>query len=102
MGATQILLAKFSPKVVKDLLLARGEVGPQEALASGTVDLLVPRDQVLGRAVEWAQELASIGEKREAYALLKRQMYAEEIDLCAKAAWTHDEIVCISNVKPKL
>lgn len=98
----RLLLAKFSPKVVKDMLLARRILGPQEALATATVDLLAPKDQVLTKAIDWAQELASLGEKREAYGLLKRQMYGEVIELCAKTAWKYEEMVCLTKVKPKL
>jgi enoyl-CoA hydratase/carnithine racemase len=101
-GATRVLVAKLSPKIVKDMLLTGRNIGPQEALASQTVDMLAPQDQVLTKAVEWAQSLSSLGEKREAYGLLKRQMYGGEAALCAKAAWEYEEMVCSTKFTSKL
>ena len=101
-GATRVLVAKLSPKIVKDMLLTGREVGPQEALATQVVDVLAPKEEVLAKAMEWAQSLASLGEKREAYGLLKRQMYGTEAALCAKAAWEYDEMVCSTKLASKL
>ena len=101
-GATRTLVAKLSPKIVKDMLLTGRDVGPQEALATQVVDRLAPKEQVLTKAVEWAQSLASLGEKREAYGLLKRQMYGEVAALCAKAAWEYEEMVCSTKFISKL
>ena len=101
-GTARVLVAKLSPKIVKDMLLTGREVGPQEALATQVVDMLAPKEEVLAKTVEWAQSLASLGEKREAYGLLKRQMYGTVAALCAQAAWEYDEIICSSKFISKL
>jgi enoyl-CoA hydratase/carnithine racemase len=101
-SGTRVLLAKLSPNTVKDMMLTGRDIGPQEALATQTVDILAPQDQVLTKAVEWAQSLSSLGEKREAYGLLKRQMYGKEAALCAKAAWEYEEMVCSTKFTSKL
>jgi len=101
-AGVRVLQAKLSPKALKDLLLTGRDVGPQEALATQTVDVLAPKEEVLAKTVEWAQSLASLGEKREAYGLLKRQMYGEVAATCAQAAWEYEEIVCSSKFISKL
>lgn len=101
-AGARVLMAKLSPKGVKDMLLTGRDVGPQEARTMQIVDMLFPREQVLSKAVEWAQSLAHLGEKREAYGLLKRQMYGEVAAVCAQAAWEYEEIVCSSKFISKL
>ena len=92
-AAVKLLRAKLPSGILRDMLLTGREVGPQEALARHVVDVLAAKERVLPTAVELARGVASLGEKREAYALLKGQMYGEVIEMCGKAAWEQEEIV---------
>lgn len=100
--AVKLLQVKLSPAILRNMLLTGRKIGPQEALARHVVDILAAKELVLPRAVELAQGLASLGEKREAYALLKGQMYGEVIEMCGKAAWKQEEIVGTLRLTAKL
>jgi enoyl-CoA hydratase len=58
-GATQRLSRLVGPARAKDLILTGRQVRAEEALAMGLVDEVVPLDQLMGRALEKAAELAS-------------------------------------------
>ncbi len=55
-----------------DLLLPGAAVGPEEAVAAGFADEVVPPDQVLDRALARARHLAAL--PRDAYAAQKRRL----------------------------
>lgn len=101
-GATRVLTTKLGPKIIKDMLLTGRVVEAPEALATHVVDALASKEQVMSKALQLAQELAPLGENREAYGLLKRQMYGDSVALCEKAAWEYEEILCSSKLLSKL
>lgn len=100
--AVKLMQSKLPSGILRDMLLTGREVGPQEALARQIVDLLAAKELVLPTAVEFARSMANLGEKREAYGLLKGQMYGEVIEMCRKAAWKHEEIVDTLRLMAKL
>ena len=57
-GGTQRLPRLIGPAKAKDLIFTGRFVDAQEALEIGLVDVVVPNEQVLDRALEWAQQLA--------------------------------------------
>lgn len=100
-GATRVLTTKLPSLTVRDLLTGR-IFSPHESLSLQIIDFLYPKSQIHSKSLEFAQSLSHFGLKREAYGLLKRQMYGQAADLCEKAALTHDEFECLARLKPRL
>ena len=70
--AMAVVRAELSPPVARRLVLRSDLVGPEEALALGALDELVPADELLPRALEMAEELAAL--PAAAYGYVKGQL----------------------------
>jgi enoyl-CoA hydratase len=71
-AALAVVQAELSPPAARRLVLVARNGTPEEALADGAVDELVPRETVLDRAVAVAEELAGL--PADTYARTKRQL----------------------------
>lgn len=71
-GPMAVLLGELSPAAARVITLTADQIGPKQALACGILDELRPADQVLGRALEVARDMATI--PREAFGCIKRQL----------------------------
>ncbi len=71
-GPMAVLLGELSPAAARVITLTANQIGPDRALAYGIFDELRPTDQVLGRALEVAKDMATI--PREAFGCIKRQL----------------------------
>jgi enoyl-CoA hydratase len=100
LAAISVVRAELSAQTARRLVLGASLVDPSEALALGAVDELRPRDEVLGRAIEVAGELAAL--PRASYGVVKRQLRGPAIDALERAlgggagdpaldAWVSDE-----------
>lgn len=72
-----VLKAELAPQDVRFTTLYARNYGPEEALRRGVFDELQPSDRVLARALEVAEDLASM--PREAYGRVKLQVRGETI-----------------------
>lgn len=75
--AKTVVQAELGPAAARVLMLGAQLVEPREALALGLVDEVVEPDEVLTRALEVAQQLASM--PRSTYEHVKRQLRGETI-----------------------
>jgi enoyl-CoA hydratase len=71
-AAMEIARAEVPRRLVRRLVLGGELIDPAEAHAAGLVDELVADDALLGRALDWARQLAQ--HPRRAYAVVKRQL----------------------------
>jgi enoyl-CoA hydratase len=76
-GPMTVVESELSPPVARRLALLAKNCGPEEALVLGILDELQPRERVLGRALEVAQELASF--PGDAYGRIKHQLRARPL-----------------------
>ncbi|CAG9327744.1 unnamed protein product [Blepharisma stoltei] len=84
-GGNVVLSTKLTPSVHRDLVLRCKEYSCEEALANNIVDELVESQDLMIRARELANELASLGEKKDVYICVKKSMYYDTIDINLKA-----------------
>jgi enoyl-CoA hydratase/carnithine racemase len=80
-GMNALIIGKLGRRLAADLILTGRRVGGEEGLRLGVVDEAVAADQLLPRAVARAESLA--GKDRATYARLKRDVFAEAIELLA-------------------
>ena len=73
-----VVQAELSPSDVRYTTLYATNFGPDEAVARGLFDELQPPEKVLERAIEVAQDLASM--PAAAYARIKHQFRAKAIE----------------------
>ena len=73
-AAMAIVQSELSNSVGRKMVLTARNYGPQEALSMGVVDELKPADQLLARAIEVAQQMASL--PRSIYARIKHDLRA--------------------------
>jgi enoyl-CoA hydratase/carnithine racemase len=73
-GMGSIVMARLTPATAHEAMTTGRRYGGEEALAAGIVDAAVGADAVLGTALERATALAPL--RGDAYASIKRQMYA--------------------------
>lgn len=73
-AAMTVLQAEVAPNVARVMTLQAENMGADAALSRGLLDELQPPARVLSRAIEVAQDLASI--PRDAYARIKHQLRA--------------------------
>jgi enoyl-CoA hydratase/carnithine racemase len=93
--ALEIMRATVGSEEIQRLAYGGATYGPEESLARGLVDAVVPAEEVLGRAVALADALAAI--PAAAFALAKKQLrgpaieraerYGREMDAQVMAAW---------------
>ena len=76
-GPLAVVQAELSPPVLRRLTLIARNIGPEQALHDGILDELQPPERVLERALELAQERATI--PRLAYQRVKHQFRAETL-----------------------
>jgi len=91
-AATAVVKAELAPPVTRRLTLLGRNMQPQEALAANVVDEIQPRDRVLQRALEVAEDLATM--PATGYERIKRQFRA--------AALREIEAVVTSDTDPLL
>jgi len=91
-AATAVVKAELAPPVTRRLTLLGRNMQPQEALAENVVDEIQPRDRVLQRALEVAEDLATM--PATGYERIKRQFRA--------AALREIEAVVTSDTDPLL
>jgi enoyl-CoA hydratase len=77
-AAMAVVRAVLAPHVARELVLRADLLDPPAALERGMVDELVEPDAVLPRALEMAEELATL--PGETYVRVKRQLRAEVVD----------------------
>ncbi|GAB3854903.1 enoyl-CoA hydratase/isomerase family protein [Nocardioides maradonensis] len=73
-GMGAIVQARLTPAAAHEMMTTGRRYGGSEAVAAGIVDVAVAEDEVLATAVERATALAPL--RGDAYASIKRQMYA--------------------------
>lgn len=76
-AAMAIVQAELTPAAARLLTLVARNIDAARAMALGVLDELQPDDAVLRRALEVAEDLATI--PRDAYARIKRQLRAQTI-----------------------
>jgi enoyl-CoA hydratase/carnithine racemase len=77
-GPLTVVRSELDPSVARSLmLLGRNLDDPQDAVRAGILDELAPRRRLLDRAVEVAEDLASM--PHEGYARIKRQLRGEAV-----------------------
>jgi enoyl-CoA hydratase len=74
-AALEACRARLAPNVFNDLCLTARTFGPEEALALGVVDELADADALVGRAIEFAADLAAL----PAFARVKEQVRAPQV-----------------------
>ena len=84
-GGIEVLKAKVSPTVHRDLIFRAKTFNAQEAVQAKIVDYAVDADQVMTKSLEIAEELKQFGEKKEVYEQLKSSCYYEHIKIGAFA-----------------
>src|SRR4051794_10227905 len=72
LAAISIVRAELAPQAARRLALGADLISPEEALALGALDELLPRDEVLPRALEVAAGLAQL--PRTTYGQVKMQL----------------------------
>jgi enoyl-CoA hydratase len=73
-AAAAVVNAALSPPVARRLTLTGSTLLPHDALAAGVVDEIQPRETVLRRALQVAQDLSNL--PSAGYARIKRQFRA--------------------------
>lgn len=73
-GMSSIVRARLAPGPAHEAMTTGRRYGGQDAVAAGIVDVAVGADEVLPTAIERATALAVV--RGDAYASIKRQMYA--------------------------
>jgi enoyl-CoA hydratase len=81
-AAIEVVRAELGPAARRPVLFGRN-VGPDEALRLGILDELRPRDMLLERALEAAEQAAAL--PRAAYGKIKRQLRAPSLALIQAA-----------------
>jgi enoyl-CoA hydratase/carnithine racemase len=82
-AAISVVRAELAAHAARRLVLGAALVDSEDALALGVFDELRPPDEVLPRAVELAQELASL--PRGTYTQVKRQLRGPVIEAIDRA-----------------
>ena len=83
LAAISVVRAELTPPAARRLALGADLVDPAEALELGVLDELLPRDEVLPRAIELAASLATL--PRATYAQVKMQLRGPVIDAMDRA-----------------
>jgi enoyl-CoA hydratase len=76
-AAMAVVQAELNPAAARLMTLQSSNVGPQEALKLGVVDVLQPPERVMLVALAMAEDLASI--PKDAYARIKRQLRGKTV-----------------------
>jgi enoyl-CoA hydratase len=58
----EVLKAELTPSMARRLILTGRSIGPEEALAGGVLDELVPPERLVPRALEMASELGALSQ----------------------------------------
>ncbi len=92
-----VVQAELAPSNVRRLVLGARNVDPNEALAAGILDELVPRERVLQRAKDVARELGAA--PRDAYARIKHQLRADTLSELRRIVSENDDPLLSSWIK---
>jgi enoyl-CoA hydratase len=83
-AAIGVVQAALAPHAARSLVFGNQLIGSEECLRLGVFDEIVPPEQVLGRALEIASELASF--PAETYTRTKRELRGQTVERLRNAA----------------
>lgn len=86
-GANMLLKAKLHPAVHRDLALKGVYFNSAQAKEAGIVDLLVPKSDLITRAVYEAQEMLVDGGVHQVIKAQRTTIYAQVISRCEKGVY---------------
>ena len=102
-GACALMFTKLHPIVYRDLVIRGLIYNPQTAFDNNIVDFLVPKEELMSKALEIAQSVMFNGENRAVYSQAKKNSYERAIRLCTEAVYDQEFIDAILNTgKPKI
>ncbi|CAG9313020.1 unnamed protein product [Blepharisma stoltei] len=99
-----ILRSKMDERTIRDIALFGRRIEAEEGLRRKIIDEIVPKEKVLERAIELANELAPLGERREVHQCIKQSMYKDIIESGVHASYPDEFKVHVRNAfnLPKL
>ncbi|CAG9327746.1 unnamed protein product [Blepharisma stoltei] len=101
-GGATLLSTKLGPATYRDLVLKCKTFSAEEALAKNIIDELVEPQDLMKRARELANELSSLGDKKDVYECVKKSIYYDAIEITSKAEIRDIEWKTMGMEVPKL